>query len=158
MIRHQQIFVTSNIWNKRRNTRFISTYIYIYTFMSFVASMALRARLVALSPLVLVARLANRESTLVTRHECLPILLQTYLVSTYLTYFGLFPVFMSLNPTIMLSFPDKNIRLNYQNPLSIHPCMHASTYILKEEEEEERDVTSSEPCTTWRSWRPWEPV
>lgn len=105
----------------------------MYTFMSFVTSMALRARLVALSPLVLVARLANRKSTLVARHECLPVLLQTYLVSTYLTDVGFLPVFMRLNPTIMLSFHDtKNVRLTTKTPFYI--SMHALAYILEEEE------------------------
>lgn len=99
--------------------------------MSFVTSMALRARLVALSPLVLVARLANRKSTLVARHECLPVLLQTYLVSTYLTDFGFLPVFVRLNPTIMLSFHDtKNVRLTTKTPFYI--SMHALAYILED--------------------------
>lgn len=44
------------------------------TFMPLIASVTLGTALVAITPLVLITRPANRETTMVTCHEHLPIL------------------------------------------------------------------------------------
>lgn len=105
----------------------------VLTFVALVARVALRAALLALSPLVVVARLANRKSTNMARDKRLPVLLQIYLVSAYITSFAFQRrVCMSLNHTVILL------------------SMHISIAPKKKDDEEERKRVTS--------WRPWEPV